>query len=153
MDLVRFYQGYSGHKNYFFAPASLRKPKKKMGDCYKQINVLGNSDLHRIITSNGQCRESRSRYLQRKDVITPESLSFHIQKRKLDLTPFPRMENRYQSRAGDSSTFRIRGKTKILKIYRNSMVDEDYMPLNLNIKINLNLPTSYTSTQNAEVQT
>lgn len=87
MDIFRFYQGYLGNRNNFFAPSYVKKSNKavvmpKAKNCEAKI-------IYRIVTAKGGARKRRFVSSGENELITPETLAFHVKQRKNSSTPNP----------------------------------------------------------------
>ena len=110
MEILRLYQGYLGNRNNFFAPGQTRKGKTSNGSNLKGINQP--ALIRRIVTSKSRIRSNND------NRITPETLSFHLNRNKLALTPNPRKVRAsagIQTNEDSGNLNQIRLQVKILK--------------------------------------
>lgn len=153
MNLVKFYEAYTYNKNSFFAPG-VKKSRSPSPNLHGPAGPWANCPLilRSIITSNSRTSRDKAKNSPKKDLITPQSLSLHIQKRAQASTPDPGSElkfnvtrkTRFYAVSSKSKVYRCRGlKTRNKSIYNSN--DEDFLTINL--------PNLYTTSKNAEVQT
>lgn len=89
MDIFRFYQGYSVNRNNFFAPSLAKKLNRGLVKPKNNVKPIQANTLYRIVTAKGRNRKRRSGSGDDNNVITPETLAFHVNKRKNASTPNP----------------------------------------------------------------
>ena len=153
INLAKFYEAYTYNKNSFFAPG-VKKSRSPSPNLHGPTGPWANCPLilRSIITSNSRTSRDKGRASPSKDLITPASLSLHIQKRAQACTPDPNSDlkfnisrkTRFYAISTKSKVYRSRGLNKRNKSIYNSN-DEDFLTINL--------PNLYSTSKNAEVQT
>ena len=93
MDIRNLYQGYPINKNRFFAPCPMRRMKTpELLSRRPKTLILSKQFLQRLTTPLGKEIE-KDEFLssnQERNIITPENLTYHIQRNSLAKTPVPR---------------------------------------------------------------
>lgn len=120
MDMYKLYQGYSFNKNQFFAPSLAKRTKTPELHSRKKGIVISKNLLRQLIIPSSKHRYIQKSSLPDNDIITPETLSYHINRNSLTSTPVPRVnrtviKSRYFSSSSHGSPTRIEKSVLLIK--------------------------------------
>jgi len=77
------------NRNHFFAPSLAKKSNRGLVKPKINEKPIQANTLYRIVTAKGRNRKRRLGSGRDNDIITPETLAFHVNKRKNASTPNP----------------------------------------------------------------